>query len=155
MKILDKAVYVGPNTYALFPVIRLDVDLGALEDWPTRKLGQSFTDALLAILPGLAEHGCSYGEPGGFLRRLDEDEGTWLGHVLEHVAIELQNAAGEQVSFGKTRGNGAPGHYHVIYEYEQAEVGLEAARLALDIISSCLPEALRFGKPINPAAERD
>ena len=64
---------------------------------------------LLAALPGLHEHGCSYGEPGGFVRRLTEDEGTWLGHVLEHVAIELQNVAGEQVTFGKTRGAGRDG----------------------------------------------
>jgi len=159
MRILDKAVYVGPNIYALFPVIRLDVDLGALEDWPTKRLGRAFTSALLDILPGLAEHGCSYGEPGGFLRRLDEEEGTWLGHVLEHVAIELQNAAGEDVSFGKTRNNGTPGHYHVVYEYESAEVGLEAAQLALAIIQHCLPEELRTKGAIksgfDPAAERD
>ena len=73
MRIIEKAVYVGPSIYALFPVIRLDVDLGALEAWPTKRLGPDFTNALLAILPGLAEHGCSYGEPGGFLRRLEED----------------------------------------------------------------------------------
>ena len=54
-------------------------------------------------LPGLQEHGCSYQVPGGLIRRMREDEGTWLGHVLEHVAIELQNIAGEDVSFGKTR----------------------------------------------------
>lgn len=156
MRILEKAVYVGPSIYALFPVIRLDIDLGPLEAWPTRRLGQPFTEQLLGVLPGLAEHGCSYGEPGGFLRRLEEDEGTWLGHVLEHVAIELQNAAGEQVSFGKTRGAGATGHYHVVYEYEQAEVGLEAGRLALDIISHCLPDELKFGrKEFDPTAERD
>ncbi|MCI1710143.1 MAG: hypothetical protein LKM39_07115 [Chiayiivirga sp.] len=58
---------------------------------------------LVAALPGLAEHGCSYREPGGFIRRMREGEGTWLGHVLEHVAIELQNVAGEDVTFGKTR----------------------------------------------------
>ncbi len=77
------------------------------------KLGPAFTDPLIAALPGLQEHGCSYGEPGGFIRRLTEDEGTWMGHILEHVAIELQNVAGEPVTFGKTRGAGAPGHYHV------------------------------------------
>ncbi len=156
MRILDRAVYVGPSIYALFPVIRLDVDLGALEEWPTKRLGSAFTEALLATLPGLREHGCSYGEPGGFLRRLDEDEGTWLGHVLEHVALELQNCAGEDVSFGKTRTTGVKGQYHVVYEYEQADVGLEAGRLALEIISHCLPEPLRFGREgTDPAAERD
>ena len=99
-------------------------------------LGQArarrFTDGLIAALPGLHEHGCSYGEPGGFIRRLTEDEGTWLGHILEHVAIELQNVAGEPVTFGKTRGAGAAGHYHVVYQYEQEDVGLEAGRLGLD-----------------------
>src|SRR5262249_50024508 len=103
--------------------------------------------------------GCSYGEPGGFLRRLDEDEGTWLGHVLEHVAIELQNAAGEQVSFGKTRGTGTPGHYHVVYEYEQAEVGLEAGQLAMAILEHCLPPEIRTRGAVqggfDPCAERD
>ena len=67
---------------------------GELEAWPTGRLGTAFVDALAAALPGLAEHGCSYREPGGFFRRMREDEGTWLGHVLEHVAIELQNIAG-------------------------------------------------------------
>ncbi len=158
MRVLEKAVYVGPSSYALFPVIRLDVDLGPLEDWPTRRLGPSFIGALLEVLPGLAEHGCSYGEPGGFLRRLEEEEGTWLGHVLEHVAIELQNAAGEQVTFGKTRGTGTPGHYHVVYEYEQAEVGLEAGRLAQHLIEHFLPAGLRpdsLPAAFDPGAERD
>jgi len=117
MRIIDRAVYVGPSLYAHFPVIRLDVDLGPLEEWPSGKLGPSFTDPLIAALPGLYEHGCSYGEPGGFIRRLTEDEGTWMGHILEHVAIELQNVAGEPVTFGKTRGNGGTGQYHVIYQY--------------------------------------
>jgi len=156
MRILERAVYVGPSLYAHFPVIRLDVDLGALEDWPTAKLGPEFVDALLAILPGLREHGCSYGEPGGFLRRLTEDEGTWLGHVLEHVAIEMQNAAGEQVTFGKTRSAGTPGRYTVVYEYGQADVGLEAGRLALDLILHSLPPQLRTARDgYDPAAERD
>jgi len=93
MKIIDRSVYVGPSLYAHFPVIRLDVDLGPLEEWPTGRLGPQFIDGLLAALPGLVEHGCSYGEPGGFVRRLTEDEGTWMGHILEHVAIELQAIA--------------------------------------------------------------
>lgn len=159
MRILEKAVYVGPSLYAHFPVIRLDVDLGPLEEWPTRRLGAAYTDALLALLPGLRDHGCSYGEPGGFMRRLGEDEGTWLGHVLEHVAIELQHAAGESVTFGKTRSADPPGVYHVVYEYEQAEVGLEAGRLALQILHHFLPDALRPAEApageFDPAAERD
>ena len=126
MRILDRSVYVGPSLYAHFPVIRLELDLGELEQWPSARLGESFIGGLVAALPGLAEHGCSYREPGGFLRRLREDEGTWLGHVLEHVAIELQNVAGEDVTFGKTRSAGRPGVYTVVYEYAQREEGIEA-----------------------------
>jgi cyanophycin synthetase len=143
MKILDKAVFVGPSLYAHFPVIRLDIDLGPLEEWPSGKLGRSFTDPLLAALPGLHEHTCSYGKRGGFVRRLTEGDGTWMGHILEHVAIELQNVAGETVTFGKTRSNGPPGHYSVIYHYEQDDVGLEAGQLALTLLHSLLPGELR------------
>ena len=139
MDILDKSVYVGPSHYAHFPVIRLVLDLGELEQWPTSRLGREFIDALLVALPGLNEHGCSYGEPGGFVRRMSEDEGTWLGHVLEHVAIELQNVAGVKVTFGKTRGTSRPGVYDVVFEYEQQEVGIEAAHVALDLLHSLLP----------------
>jgi len=143
MKLLDSSVYLGPSIHAHFPVIRLTVDLGELEQWPSMKLGSGFVDGLLEALPGLKEHGCSYGEPGGFVRRLTEDEGTWLGHVLEHVAIELQNVAGAQVTFGKTRDAGKPGVYDVVYQYEQAEVGLESAQLAMRLLHSLLPEGLR------------
>ncbi|MFA5685157.1 MAG: cyanophycin synthetase [Lysobacteraceae bacterium] len=144
MRILDRSVYVGPSLYAHFPVIRLTLDLEALEEWPTARLGSDFADALVAALPGLAEHGCSYREPGGLVRRMKEGEGTWLGHVLEHVAIELQNVAGEDVTFGKTRSiDGRPGVYMVVYEYAQREEGIEAGELALRLICSLLPEAIR------------
>ncbi len=143
MRILDRSVYVGPSLYAHFPVIRLELDLGELENWPTARLGSSYIDALAAALPGLAEHGCSYNEPGGFFRRMREDEGTWLGHVLEHVAIELQNLAGEEVTFGKTRSAGPPGVYTVVYEYEQRDEGIAAGELGLRLLCSLLPEAIR------------
>ena len=143
MRILQRSVYVGPSLYAHFPVIRLELDLEALEQWPTARLGAGFIDGLLKALPGLHEHGCSYGEPGGFVRRMREDEGTWLGHVLEHVAIELQNVAGEQVTFGKTRSADRPGVYTVIYEYAQKEEGIEAGELAMRLLCSLLPEAIR------------
>jgi cyanophycin synthetase len=159
MRILDRAVYVGPSLYAHFPVIRLEVDLGPLEEWPSGKIGPGFTDRLIEALPGLHEHGCSYGEPGGFIRRLTEGDGTWMGHILEHVAIELQNVAGEPVTFGKTRGAGAEGHYHVIYQYEQEDVGLEAGRLGIALLHSLLPPDLRPEGAVPPdfdfAAERD
>src|SRR5882724_3723025 len=159
MRILDRAVYVGPSLYAHFPVIRLELDLGELEQWPSGKLGPAFTDRLIAALPGLHEHGCSYGEPGGFIRRLTEEAGTWMGHILEHVAIELQNVAGETVTFGKTRGAGGDGRYHVIYQYEQEDVGLEAGRLGIALLHSLLPPDLRPEGSVPPdfdfAAERD
>ena len=143
LRILDKAVFVGPSLFAHFPVIRLDIDLGPLEDWPSGRLGSQFTDALIAALPGLKDHGCSYGRPGGFVRRLTEGEGTWMGHILEHVALELQNVAGETVTFGKTRSQGPRGHYYVVYQYEQQEVGLEAGQLAVLLLHSLLPRELR------------
>ncbi len=143
MKILERAVYVGPNLYAKFPVIRLKLDIGTLEEWPSAKLGAEFTDGLLDALPGLREHGCSFREPGGFVRRLTEDEGTWMGHVLEHVAIELQNVAGEPVTFGKTRSTDESGVYQVVFEYEAERVGVEAADLAMKLVQSVLPKRLR------------
>jgi cyanophycin synthetase len=143
MRILDRSVYVGPSLYARFPVIRLELDLGELEAWPTGRLGPAFVDALSEALPGLAEHGCSYREPGGFFRRMREGEGTWLGHVLEHVAIELQNIAGEAVTFGKTRSAGPPGVYTVVYEYAQRDEGIAAGELGLRLLCSLLPEKLR------------
>src|SRR5437762_13923339 len=143
MKLLDSSVYLGPSIYAHFPVIRLAIDLGELEQWPSVRLGRGFIDALLDALPGLREHGCSYGAPGGFVRRLTEEEGTWLGHVLEHVAIEVQQLAGAKVTFGKTRSAGDPGQYHVVYEFEEERVGDAAAELGLRLLHHLLPSELR------------
>ncbi len=140
MKIVSTNVYVGPNIYAHFPVIRHVLDLGVLEEWPTGRLGKDFVEPLLDALPGLHEHGCSYKEPGGFVRRLNEDEGTWLGHVMEHVAIELQNIAGYPVTFGRTRSlDDQPGHYNMVFQYHDDAVGREASLLSLDLIRSLLP----------------
>ena len=160
MKILSTNVYVGPNVYAHFPVIRHILDLEALEEWPTGRLGEAFIAPLLDSLPGLHEHGCSYREPGGFVRRLREDEGTWLGHVMEHIALELQNIAGSSVTFGRTRSiDDQPGHYTMVFQYLDAEVGREASRLALALIHSLLPDEVRPGnapgKDWNFAEERD
>lgn len=143
MRILERNVFVGPSLYAHFPVIKLELDLGEMERWPTAKLGNEFVDGLVAALPGLIEHGCSYRQPGGFIRRMKEDEGTWLGHVLEHVAIELQNMAGEDVTFGKTRSTEKPGVYTVVYEYAQKDEGIAAGELALKLLTSLLPAALQ------------
>jgi len=142
MKILERRIYRGPNLYAHFPVIRLKVDLGVLEEWPSAKI-PGFVDGLLEAIPSLEQHTCSYDSAGGFVRRLREDGGTWLGHVLEHIAIELQVLAGASVSFGKTRGTGTQGEYYVVYEYDEEQVGEAAGELALDLLHSLLPDTVR------------
>ena len=139
MKILSKNVYVGPNIYANYPVIRYQIDIGALEQWPSVKLGQEFIEGLIAALPSLQSHGCSYGEEGGFIRRLREDEGTWIGHIWEHVALELQNLAGSSVSFGRTRSLDKEGCYNVVYQYQQRDVGLEAGALGMRLLTHLMP----------------
>ena len=142
MQLLERRVYRGPSLYAHFPVIRLTVDLGALEDWPSAKL-PGFNEALLTAIPTLNAHTCSFGTAGGFVRRLTEDGGTWLGHVLEHVAIELQQLTGASVVFGKTRAEGTKGRYHVVYEYEEERVAEAASDLAVRLLHSLLPLELR------------
>ena len=143
MKIMRTNVYVGPNLYASFPVIRHQLDLGILEQWPSAKIGKEFTDGLVAALPGLDEHGCSYRTPGGFIRRLTEDEGTWLGHVFEHVILEIQCMAGMEVTFGRTRSLEQPGTYNMVFQYKQRDVGLEASRIGRELLLSLLPESLQ------------
>lgn len=158
MEFIETSVYRGPNVYALFPVIRHRVDLGVLEEWPTGRLGSAFIDALVDALPGLADHGCSYREPGGLIRRMSEDEGTWLGHVLEHVVLELQGIAGYDVSFGKTRSTDTTGVYDMVFEYDEEFAGIEAAKLALDLLHTLLPPDLQpetTPRDFDFAAERD
>ncbi|HWM89191.1 MAG TPA: cyanophycin synthetase [Thermoanaerobaculia bacterium] len=139
MEILETRVYRGPNLYALWPMIRLKIDLGELEQYPTVKL-PGFPGRLLNLVPTLEEHTCGLGVPGGFIERMKEDEGTWLGHVLEHLAIELQCLAGTVVTFGKTRQEELPkGQYYVVYSFVEEAVGLEAGRLALRLIRHLLP----------------
>lgn len=152
MKIVSTNVYVGPNVWASFPVIRHILDLGLLEQWPSVKIGSEFIDTLVAALPGLKEHGCSYRKPGGFIRRLREDEGTWMGHIMEHCALEIQGVAGTDVTFGRTRSTGTPGQYNMVYAYRQRDVGLQAGELALRLLMHSLPEPLRseVGSEIDP-----
>ncbi len=160
MRIVSTNVYVGPNVFAHFRVIRHVLDLGELEHWPTGRLGDAFIEPLLESLPGLHEHGCSYGEPGGFVRRLRDDEGTWMGHVMEHVAIELQNVAGSPVTFGRTRSiDGQHSHYNMVFEYKDEAVGRESSALALKLLLSLLPAEIKVdGRPDDDwdfAEERD
>jgi len=160
MRIVSTNVYVGPNVFAHFRVIRHILELGELENWPTGRLGDAYIEPLLESLPGLHEHGCSYQEPGGFVRRLRDDEGTWLGHVMEHVAIELQNVAGSPVTYGRTRSvDGQPGRYNMVFEYKDESVGRESSALALKLLLSLLPEEITVdGRPDDEwdfAEERD
>lgn len=139
MKILSSNVYVGPNAFAHFPVIRHTVDIGILEQYPSVKLGEGFIDGLLESVPSLDQHGCSYSEPGGFIRRLKEEEGTWIAHIWEHVTLELQCIAGTEVTFGRTRGTGNEAEYNMVFQYKQRDVGLKAATLARDLLISLMP----------------
>jgi cyanophycin synthetase len=141
MRVLETRVYRGPNMYGYRPVIRFKLDLQELERYPTSQLGD-FVDRLLEYIPTLHEHTCSYGEPGGFVRRLRD--GTWLGHVAEHIALELQCLAGTPVTYGKTRGAGeGEGVYYVVYSYIEEQVGLAAGRLSLRLINHLLPSHLQ------------
>ena len=141
MQVLQRSIYRGPHLFGALPMIRLQLDLGALEERPTDSL-PSFTDRLLASLPGMAEHGCSYKTPGGLIKRLES--GTWIGHVVEHVALELQTVAGTPVTRGKTRSvKGRLGVYNVLFTYRHEAVGLAAGFAALRLVDSLLPTDLR------------
>ncbi|MCW2803912.1 MAG: cphA [Propionibacteriaceae bacterium] len=134
LRILSSRVYRGPNVWHYEPVIQLVVDLGVLEDYPTNKL-PGFADALVKALPGLMTHSCSRGKRGGFVERLHE--GTWLGHVAEHVALQLQQSVGHEVRRGKTRQvKGEHGRYNVIFAYSDESVGLAAGELAVKLVNS-------------------
>ena len=137
MEIRQTRVYRGPSTWARVPVIDLLLDLGEFEHHPSNVI-PDFNARLVAAVPTLASHGCSFGQPGGFLRRLET--GTWLGHVVEHVALELQILAGNQVARGKTRAAGETGVYHVVYQYRHEDVGLAAGRVAVDLVKHLAAE---------------
>ena len=128
IKFLEIRHLRGPNIWTYRPVIEAIVDIGELEDYPSNTI-PGFVDRLKAFLPSLIEHRCSYGERGGFLRRLEE--GTWPGHILEHVSLELQNLAGMPGGFGKARETPIRGVYKVVVRAWHEDVTracLEAGR---------------------------
>jgi cyanophycin synthetase len=136
MRVLDRSVYRGPHPFGRLPMIRFALDLEDLAGTPTDEL-PGFPDALVAALPGLHRHGCSRGRPGGFVERMHE--GTWMGHVVEHVALELQSLAGHPLSRGKTRAQKHhPGVFDVLYAYESPTVALAAGRLSLELVGRIL-----------------
>ena len=114
----------GPNIWTYRPVIEVLIDIGAFEQFPSHTL-PGFTQRLTKWLPGLAQHRCGVGEPGGFLLRLDE--GTWIGHILEHVILELQSLAGMRTGFGKTRQvKEGSGIYKMAFRTRNEAVGRKA-----------------------------
>src|SRR5262245_46977192 len=118
----------GPNVWASFPVLEALVDLGGLKETASSEI-PGFNERLTAWLPTLVEHRCSVGTRGGFFERLRR--GTWLAHVLEHVAIELQCLTGSEVGFGRARETSMDGVYKVAVGFREealAKACLEAAR---------------------------
>ncbi|HQH08501.1 MAG TPA: cyanophycin synthetase, partial [Phycicoccus sp.] len=133
LRILESRVYRGGNIWSYDPAVHLVVSLGILEQYPSDTI-PGFTDALLERLPGIHNHSCSRGVKGGFVERLRE--GTWLGHVAEHVALQLQQEAGHDLRRGKTRQvKGREGVYNVIYGYQDEGVGVAAGELAVRLVN--------------------
>jgi cyanophycin synthetase len=132
LRILETRILRGPSYWAREPVVRLLVDLGTLEEYPSNTI-PGFVEGLVELLPTLDDHACSLGRRGGFVTRLRE--GTWAGHVAEHIALELQNLAGTDVRHGKTRSVGRYGQYNVIYEFREESVGVEAGRMAVALVN--------------------
>ena len=125
----------GPNFWTYRPVIEAWIDLGELEDFPSNLLPGLY-ERLTAWLPGLIEHRCGVGERGGFLERLRE--GTWAGHILEHVVLELQNLAGMKTGFGKTRSTGQRGIYKMAFRTRQPEVGFAALEAGHQLLMAAI-----------------
>ncbi|MHC5027687.1 MAG: cyanophycin synthetase [Planctomycetota bacterium] len=131
MKILAIRALRGPSIYHNKPCVLMRLDLEAMEQRPSDTI-DGFRERLEALLPTLFEHRCSVGEPGGFLQRVSE--GTWMGHIIEHVAIELQCLAAMEVGYGKTRGTAIEGVYNVVYRYVEEHCGLYAGEKAFELI---------------------
>src|SRR5581483_5742494 len=106
----------GPNLYAYMPVFQVVLDIGPYEERPSNTF-PGFVERITAWLPGLHQHECGVGRPGGFVERLRR--GTYLGHIVEHITIELQNLMGFDVAFGRARGAGEPGVYNVVFAYKE------------------------------------
>ena len=121
----------GPNIWTYRPIIEALIDLGEMEDHPSNKI-EGFNDRINAWLPGLVEHHCGVGHRGGFLTRLVG--GTWMGHIMEHVSIELQLLAGARAEFGKAREISKRGVYKVVFRTEHEELGRESFLAARQLV---------------------
>ena len=131
MQILEHRALRGPNYYSRYQAIYMRLDIGALEEKPSDKV-PGLAGKLEELIPTIFDHRCSVGEPGGFLQRVRN--GTYAGHMVEHVAIELQNLIGFSVGYGKTVDSYDPGIYNVIYRYRDEACGLAAGREAVEIV---------------------
>ena len=147
MKIVELKALRGPNYWSIRrgKLIQMKLDLEEMEQRPTNKI-EGFRENLEKLLPSLYAHRCSELKPGGFFERVVE--GTWMGHVLEHIALELQTLAGMDMGFGRTRGTGKEGEYYVVFDYMEEAVGLYAAKAAFKVC-----EALIAGEPYELAED--
>ena len=132
MEILEIRTLRGANYWSGFwkRLIIMRLDIGEYEQKPSDKI-ENFYERMNQVMPTLFSHGCSYGEEGGFLKRVEE--GTWAGHIIEHFALELQTLAGMDVGYGRTRETGEAGIYNVVFAYFEEEVGRYAARAAVQL----------------------
>ena len=135
MKIEEIKILRGPNYWSVrrSQLIQMKLNLEELEERPTNQI-DGFLDRLSNLFPTMYEHRCSVGTPGGFFERVKE--GTWMGHVIEHIALELQTLAGMDCGFGRTRGTGKPGEYYVVFNYMEEDAGVYAARASVRIAQS-------------------
>ena len=143
MKVVEIKVLKGPNYWSVkrTKLIQMKLDLGEKEKMPTNSI-PGFRQRLETMIPTLIEHRCSVGKPGGFFERVDQ--GTWMGHVIEHIALEIQTLAGMDTGFGRTRGTGKEGEYYVCFSYMEEDAGVFAAKAAVRIA-----HALIFEEPYN------
>lgn len=125
----------GPNIWTYRPALETWLDLGELEDHPSHLL-PGFNERLVALLPALVEHHCGVGERGGFLERLQS--GTWAGHVLEHVVIELLNLAGMPTGFGQTRSTSQRGVYRMVFRARDEHVARAALAAGHRLVMSTI-----------------
>ncbi len=139
MKILKIQTLRGPNYWSIrrSKLIVLRLDLEGLAELPSNLI-PGFYEGLVQVLPSLVEHYCSPGCRGGFLQRVVE--GTMQGHIIEHVALELQQLAGMTVGFGRTRETATPGVYQVVFEYQYEQAGRYAARAAVRLCQSIVDQ---------------
>ena len=142
MKIEDIKILKGPNYWSVrrLKLIQMRLNLEEMEQRPTNKI-EGFRERLEKLFPSMYEHRCSEGVPGGFFMRVDE--GTWMGHVIEHIALELQTLAGMDVGFGRTRTTGEHGIYYVVFSYMEEDAGVYAAKAAVRI-AQALADAVDY-----------